>query len=202
MQLAVLLAILLQLALNSKLVIGPKYAIAGFEVGLLITLIVLPRGTKGIWHLKRSAALLLIAFISFANFLSLTLVINALFNNMHVTGRELIASGLAIYMTNIIVFGLWYWELDSNGVQNQSTEVLPVDFLFPQMTPGEHVTKPGLWSPSFFDYLYVSITNATAFSPTDTYPLTHRTKLLMSAQSLISLMTVALVAARAVSILA
>jgi uncharacterized membrane protein len=70
------------------------------------------------------------------------------------------------------------------------------------MTPGEHVKEPGLWSPTFFDYLYTSLTNATAFSPTDTMPLTHRAKLLMSMQSLISLITVALVAARAVSILA
>ena len=145
--------------------------------------------------------MLLIAFISLANIVSLILVIHALFTDSHVTGRELIASGMAIYLTNIIVFGLWYWELDSNGIQGQSTKIRPVDFLFPQMTPGEHVIEPGLWSPSFFDYLYVSTTNATAFSPTDTLPLTHRAKLLMSSQSIISLVTVALVAARAVSIL-
>jgi hypothetical protein len=108
---------------------------------------------------------------------------------------------VAIFLTNIIVFGLWYWELDSNGIQGQSTKVRPVDFLFPQMTPGEHVVERGLWVPTFFDYLYISITNATAFSPTDSQPLSHRAKLLMASQSLISLITVALVAARAVSIL-
>ena len=200
-QLAVMVAIALQVVLNNKLTFGPKYLIAGFEVILLVALIIIPRDGRAAWHIKRSAALLLIAFISFANVVSLTLVIKALFNSIHVTGRELIASSMAIYLTNIIVFGLWYWELDSNGIQGQSTKVRPVDFLFPQMTPGEHVIEPGLWSPSFFDYLYVSVTNATAFSPTDTQPLTHRAKALMASQSLISLLTIALVAARAVSIL-
>jgi hypothetical protein len=127
--------------------------------------------------------------------------IRALFNNSYVTGRELIASGLAIYLTNIIVFGLWYWELDSNGIQGQDPAIAPIDFLFPQMTPGDHYNGPRIWVPTFFDYLYVSTTNATAFSPTDTLPLTHRAKLLMSSQSIISLITIALVAARAVNIL-
>ncbi len=201
-QLAVLVAIALQLVLNNKLIIGPKYIIAVFELLLLFGLVVLPRENRTIWHLKRSAAVVLIGLISAANLLSLVSVVHELFVNNQVTGRELITSGLAIYLTNIIVFGLWYWELDSNGVQGQSPAVAPIDFLFPQMTPGEHVQEPGLWSPTFFDYLYVSVTNATAFSPTDTLPLTHRAKLLMASQSLISLITIALVASRAVSILA
>jgi len=95
---------------------------------------------------------------------------------------------MAIYLTNIIVFGLWYWELDN-------TRVEVADFLFPQMA-----TKPS-WRPTFFDYVYVSITNATAFSPTDTLPLTHRAKFLMTLQSVTSLAIVVLVTARAVNIL-
>jgi hypothetical protein len=200
-QFAVLAAIALQVVLNDRLTFGPKYLIAGFETALLMALMILPKSGRAIWRFKRSAALLLIALISLANIVSLGLVIHALFSNSHVTGRELIVSGLAIYLTNIIVFGLWYWELDSNGVQGQSPKVRPIDFLFPQMTPGEHVVGPGLWAPTFLDYLYVSTTNAAAFSPTDTMPLTHRAKALMSSQSIISLVTIALVAARAVSIL-
>jgi hypothetical protein len=200
-QAAILIAIILQLVLSHALTVGPKYAVAAVELLLLVALIMPGKG-RAAWRFKRSSALLLIAIISIANFVSLVLVVHVLFTNSHVSGRELIASGLAIYLTNIIVFGLWYWELDSSGVQGQSPAVKPVDFLFPQMTPGEHVKEPGLWSPTFFDYLYTSLTNATAFSPTDTMPLTHRAKLLMSMQSLISLITVALVAARAVSILA
>ena len=100
---------------------------------------------------------------------------------------------------NVIVFGLWFWELDRGGV---TARLQPVhrrpDFLFPQMTvPG---SSPG-WTPGFLDYLYTSFTNATAFSPTDTMPLTPRVKLLMMVQSLASLLTVALVISRAVNIL-
>jgi hypothetical protein len=99
----------------------------------------------------------------------------------------------------VIVFGLWYWELDRGGVaarlrQNHRRP----DFLFPQMsTPGSGPR----WTPDFMDYLYTSFTNATAFSPTDTMPLTAWAKLLMMVQSLASLLTVALVISRAVNIL-
>jgi len=145
-------------------------------------------------------AVILIAIISLANIASLILVISDLFGRHAVSGKDLILSGLEIFLTNIIIFGLWYWELDSGGHIGQGSDVPPVDFLFPQMserTGNEHKK----WSPTFLDYLYVSVTNATAFSPTDTMPLTHRAKSLMSLQSLVSLITVALVAARAVNIL-
>lgn len=200
-QLAVLAAIVLQLVLSSSYSALPKFVLAGVEVLLLLLLMVSPRDGHILWRVKRSAALLLIVIISVANILSLILVVHSLLIGSNHDGRALIASGFAIYLTNIIVFGLWYWEMDSNGVQGQSPAVRPIDFLFPQMTPGEHVTKPGMWSPTFFDYLYVSITNATAFSPTDSFPLTHRAKALMAIQSLVSVSTVALVAARAVGIL-
>lgn len=200
-QFAVFTAIVLQVVLSNSLTFGPKYLIAIIEFILLAALIVMPRDGNLSWRIKRSAALILIGVISLANIISLFLVTHSLLITNTVTGRQLIGSGVAIFLTNIIVFGLWYWELDSNGIQGQSTKVRPVDFLFPQMTPGEHVVERGLWVPTFFDYLYISITNATAFSPTDSQPLSHRAKLLMASQSLISLITVALVAARAVSIL-
>ena len=197
-QLGVFVAILLQLLLNSKLVVGPRMLIVGLEVLLFFALAVFgPFKKKISFHLRRTLAVSLIAVISLSNISSLLLVIHSLFTSNGVTGRQLIVSGLAIYLTNIIIFGLWYWELDSDGVQGQSTDVQPVDFLFPQMS----MKNASSWSPTFFDYLYVSITNATAFSPTDTLPLTHRAKLLMTLQSTTSLLTVALVAARAVNIL-
>lgn len=201
-QLAVLAAIVLQLGLSNKLTVGPKYVIAGFEVLLVVALaIVVGRGHKVILHVRRVMAITLIALISAANIASLILVINALFGTKQISGRELIVSGLAIYLTNIIIFGLWYWELDSGGSQGQSVGTIPVDFLFPQMTVNEGVYLVNNWNPTFADYLYVSITNASAFSPTDTMPLTHRAKALMGLQSTVSLITIALVAARAVNIL-
>ena len=106
---------------------------------------------------------------------------------------------MPIWLTNVIVFGLWYWELDRGGpaTRQQASHRQP-DFLFPQMsTPG---SAPG-WTPAFVDYLYTSFTNATAFSPTDTMPLTVWAKLLFMVQSLASLVTVAVVISRAVNIL-
>jgi hypothetical protein len=201
-QLAVLVAIVLQLGLSDKLTVGPKYVIAGFEILLVIALvIVVGRGHKAILRIRRVMAITLIALISAANIASLILVIDDLFGTKQISGRELIVSGLAIYLTNIIIFGLWYWELDSGGSQGQIIDTTPVDFLFPQMTVGQNVYLINNWGPTFADYLYVSITNASAFSPTDTMPLTHRAKALMGLQSTVSLITIALVAARAVNIL-
>lgn len=198
-QLALVIAIVLQLSLNTELTLGPKYVMAGLEVALLVLLaIIKPKEKPNAMHLRHTLAILLIALISAANISSLILVVHSLFGSNLVSGKELIISGLTIFLTNIIIFGLWYWELDSNGVQGQDTNVEPVDFLFPQMSMGSVRS----WRPTFFDYLYVSVTNASAFSPTDTLPLTHRAKLLMSTQSIASLMTVILVTARAVNILA
>jgi hypothetical protein len=112
----------------------------------------------------------------------------------------LLLTGGAIWLTNVIVFALWYWELDGGGppkrLRDPST---PRDFAFVQMTDAE-VAAPG-WQPRFTDYLYVSFTNSSAFSPTDTMPLTRWAKLLMMVQAGLSILTLLLVAARAVNIL-
>ncbi len=184
---AILIAVGLELILSNELTFGTKYAVAGLEVVLVLLLSVFKLHAA----LKRLFAILLLGLISFANVVSLGMVIVALFAHVGVDGHELLISSIAIYITNIIVFGLWYWELDN-------TRLATPDFLFPQQTSPQ--IQPG-WKPSFFDYLFVSVTNATAFSPTDTMPLTHRTKLLMAIQAIISLITIALVAARAVNIL-
>ncbi len=181
---ALLMAIFLQLVLNDQLTFGAKYVIVGLEIVLSVTLAINLFPT----NVRRIIAIMLIALISFANVISLGIVINALFGGAHVDGHQLLISSVAIYLTNIIVFGLWYWELDN-------THVEVADFLFPQ------ANVDAKWQPTFFDYVYISITNATAFSPTDTLPLTHRAKLLMTLQSVISLAIVVLVTARAVNIL-
>jgi hypothetical protein len=203
-QLAVVVAIGLQIVLSNDLTVGPKLAIAGFETLLLVLLTILKPTLKlGLMKARRSIAVLLIACISAANITSLALVLDDLFRHANaVTGKGLILSALAIYLTNIVIFGLWYWELDSNGIQGQSTDVTPIDFLFPQMRAAIDDPIRESWRPTFFDYVYISITNAVAFSPNDTVPLTHRAKALMALQSGISVITVALVVTRAVTILA
>lgn len=184
---AVVIAIGLELVLSNKLTFDAKYAVAGLEILLILLLSVFRLHA----HLKRFFAILLLALISLANVVSLGMVISALFGGVTIDGHELLISSVAIYLTNIIVFGLWYWELDN------TRQAIP-DFLFPQQMNTR--IQPD-WKPTFFDYLYMSVTNATAFSPTDTMPLTHRAKLLMSFQAIVSLITIALVAARAVNIL-
>jgi hypothetical protein len=184
---ALFIAIGLELALSNSLTFGAKYVVAGLEVVLILLLTVFPLHAT----LKRLFAILLLGLISIANLTSLGMVIAALFGGLDVNGHELLISSMGIYLTNIIVFGLWYWELD-----NTRTSV--PDFLFPQQSNLQLMHN---WKPMFFEYLYISITNATAFSPTDAMPLTHRAKLLMSIQAVVSLVTVALVVARAVNIL-
>ena len=201
-ELAVVFAIILQLTIAQELTIGPKYLIAVMEVMLLVALRVIAPVTHDIAsRIKRLAGLLLTAIISFANITSLILVLQYLIEGNHLTGRQLIFSAFAIYLTNIIIFGLWYWELDGGGHGGRGTHSPPVDFLFPQMTTPATVTQQPHWQPTFMDYLFISITNGTAFSPTDAMPLTHRAKFLMSIQALVSLSTIALVAARAINIL-
>jgi hypothetical protein len=188
--LAIAVVIGLQIVLNDKLILffGFKYVIVALEALLVLILSVFLLPVT----VRRILAILLIALISVANIISLGMVIDLLFTSAHIDGRQLLISSVAIYITNIIVFGLWYWELDN-------TRADIADFQFPQNANQD--TSRQLWQPTFFDYLYVSVTNATAFSPTDTMPLTHRAKLLMTVQSLASLIAIALVAARAVNIL-
>lgn len=179
------LAIVFQLMLSDEVTFGFKYIVTGLEAVLLLVIII-PAISVAI---KRIFAIGLIGIISSANLVSLGLVIHALVTGHSANGHQLLLSSVAIYLTNIIVFGLLYWELDD-------TKQDEPDFLFPQAN-----LKLTNWKPTFFDYVYVSITNATAFSPTDTLPLTHRAKLLMTVQGVASLATVALVTARAVNIL-
>jgi hypothetical protein len=188
-------AILLQLSISRHLQLGPKYMVAG----LLALLVVAIAYTAPRRHTLRSGAhvtiaTLLIALVSIANAAELFLLTKALIHGSPIPGRSLLSGALAIFLTNIIVFALWYWELDSPGLTGRPRRAKD-DFQFPQQQNSNN------WDPTFFDYLYVSVTNSTAFSPTDTMPLSHFAKSLMSIQALIALITVVLVTARAVNIL-
>ncbi|HEX5456445.1 MAG TPA: hypothetical protein VFW77_03710 [Candidatus Saccharimonadales bacterium] len=194
-QLAIVAVIALQLILDSSLTIGSKYYIAIIELLLLLALMAVAYTAVSL-IVRRSLAIVLTALVSASNILSLGLVIFSLFDGHDIDGRNLLISALAIYLTNIIIFGLWYWEMEFKRGKK------PQDFLFPQENAPEHAGLHNVgWRPTFADYLYVSATNATAFSPTDTLPLTHRAKTLMVIQSLASIIIVVLVTARAVNII-
>ena len=142
---------------------------------------------------------MLLALISISNISPLMLVLNSLIvGSSHLSGYVLLVSAVAIFLTNIIVFGLWYWEIDSPGLSGSKWSKHDKDFQFTQQDLGSSYTD---WQPRFPDYLYLSITNAINFAPSDTRPLTGQAKLLMGTQSLVSVLVLALVIARSVSIL-
>jgi len=145
--------------------------------------------------------LALIGMLSLANAWSAALLVSALVHGGYRTDAgPLLVTGAAIWATNVVVFALWYWELDAGVRPAGPPRTAPApDFLFAQMQ-APTLSDPD-WEPRFVDYLYLSFTTATAFSPTDTLPLTRWAKLLMMLQSAASLSTLALVVARAVNIL-
>jgi hypothetical protein len=200
-QLVIGFAILLDLSLADKLTLGPSWLVPGLEALALAGLVLAsphPRMRDSVW--RRRLALMLIAVVTTANSYSLVLLCHYLLQGGRVQGRPLIGSGIVLWVTNVLLFGVWYWQLDGGGPRARARRHPPhPDFLFVQMTQREFA--PRGWHPTLLDYLYTSFTNATAFSPTDTMPLTPMAKALMTAQSLTALTTIGLVVARAVNIL-
>jgi hypothetical protein len=148
---------------------------------------------------RRTVALALLALISLANVLLLLAVIASLIRGTEKSGAQLLVKAITVWGTNVITFGLWYWELDRGGpVRRLRPDPPPPDFQFPQME-NPQLAEPN-WRPRLFDYVYISFTNSIAFSPTDAMPLSSRAKLLMLSESTVSSLTVLLVAARAVNI--
>jgi hypothetical protein len=195
-------AILLDFALAEKVSVGPSWGLPGLEALALIGLVAAsPHPRLRDAKLRRQLALGLTALVTAGNILSLILLCHYLLQGGRSNGRALIGSGIVLWVTNVLLFGIWYWQLDRGGpvARTANPEALP-DFLFVQMT--ERRYAPADWKPGLVDYLYTSFTNATAFSPTDTMPLTPTAKWLMSAQALTALVTIGLVVARAVNILA
>jgi uncharacterized membrane protein len=199
---AIVVAIVLQLLLPARVANNPRWFLPGIAAMLLIGIIVVnPRRVDRQSRRLRAATLLLIAVLTVANAGSGVRLIDDLLNGVGIRDpKTLIYAGGSIWVVNVIVFGLWYWEFDCGGPVARL--VVPrryQDFLFPQFTD-ERLTPPG-WKPEFYDYLYTSFTNATAFSPTDVMPLTRWAKFTMMLQSALSLVLAALVIARAVNIL-
>jgi uncharacterized membrane protein len=198
---AIVAVVVGQLLLPGSLTLGPRILLPAAELLLLAAVVTTnPSRLTAESRDMRNVSIVLIALVAVANSISLGLLVTSLFNGNATSGRALIISALGIWLTNVVVFALALWELDRRGPHARSTgEKTDPDLLFPQMTLDG--PRFATWAPAFVDYLYVSFTNSTAFSPTDTMPLTRRTKLLMLLQSLASLVTIALVGARAVNIL-
>ena len=202
--LAVIAALGLQLAIPPQILDAPRWIMPACGAALLIPLV-----WTNPFHLRRDEVwlrwieLILLAVLVAMNAIYLTGLIVLLTDGDTNDGKVLVQAALLIWVTNVVAFGLWYWEIDRGGpfarMPEHDHEEERADLLFPQMT----VDLPGWerWLPGFTDYLFVAFTAATAFSPTDTMPLTARVKTLMAIQSAISLLTIAVVAARAVNVL-
>lgn len=200
-QLAMLVAIGLQLALPDTLTLA-HYVIPVVELALLIALaFTTPKERSFKSRVRRLNVIALIVLAGVANAFSLGIILNRLLTDIGVAdGRALIVAAINIFVTNIIIFALWYWEMDGGGPgERQAIEKYDQDFVFPQHRH-EGYRHPD-WKPTFVDYLYTSATNAMNFAPSDATPLSRRAKMLMLTQAVISGVTVALVIARAVGIL-
>jgi uncharacterized membrane protein len=200
-QATVAAAIALQLSLPDRLIPGPRWLLPALEALLLVGLMLAtPRRFEGEHMVRRRVAIGITAIVTITNSISLVLLAHNLLRHGSPNGRELIGAGTLIWLTNVLIFGLWYWEVDRGGPGKRAAgRDAPPDFLFPQMTDDQ--IEPRDWRPQFFDYLYLALTNAMAFSPTDTMPLTAEAKGLMGVQSLVSLVTLGLIVSRAVNIL-
>jgi uncharacterized membrane protein len=152
---------------------------------------------------RREIVITLLGLVWVFNVLGVVLLVISLVahSGVQMTGRQLLFSGGALWVTDAIAFGLAFWELDSGGPVARALSDAPrkPDFQFPQDENPK--LAPEDWAPRLWDYLYVSQTNSIAFSPTDVMPLTRRAKTLMAAEATLSAITLLLVAARAVNIL-
>ena len=195
---AMVAAAFLYLALPEPLSLGPSWSLLAIILVLLIPII----GTYRLGHYDVTRALTFIAngAITVALVASLIFLIQGLPVHRE-SPKTLLRSAGALWITNILVFALWYWKLDAGGPSKRDVTrgCLDSSFLFPQMLPQSGPNPP--WSPHFMDYLFLAFNTSTAFSPTDTAPLSRWAKLGMMLQAIISLTIVALLAARAVNIL-
>jgi uncharacterized membrane protein len=199
--LAITVAVVLQLLTPPQLAFNPKWLLPAVEGMLLIVLLVVnPFRMNRESSIVRVVELALVAVATIAVIWSAGRLIILLVQSARgETSGAVLVSGAIIWLTNVIVFALWYWELDRGGPAARANVRRPYpDLLFPQMTAVE--LAPHDWRPVFLDYLFVAFTNATAFSPTDTMPLSRWAKTAMMLQSGVSLLIVALIIARAVNI--
>jgi hypothetical protein len=215
---AILTIVILQIVIVNDLSVGPRWLAPALELALLVPLSIATvwtqrrarnASTDAQWNLvgrqrllMRRLAISLTALVTLVNFGALARLVEAILAGHAGSGRTLLLDALNIWATNVIIFALWYWALDRGSPATKGTRPdTHNDFLFTQQQPaGETCLHPG-WTPGFIDYLFLAFTNATAFSPADTFPLTVRAKLLMMAEAGISFATIALVASRAIGIL-
>jgi hypothetical protein len=186
------------LGLPKPFTFGPSWLLLAVILLLMMPIVVSYR--RGHHNVTRVLTYTANGAITIAMIASLVVLIQGIPHHRD-PAQAMLRSAAALWITNVLVFALWYWKLDAGGPQRRETSRGNLDssFLFPQMLT--HTGADPSWSPDFMDYLFLAFNTSTAFSPTDTAVLSRWAKAGMMVQSLISLTIVALLAARAVNIL-
>ena len=207
--LAVVVAALAYAVLPESLLVGPRLAIPAVELVLLVALLVTnPRRLVRQTRWSRGVSIVLACLVIATNLVALAMLVRALTSGKP-DGMPLLLAGMQVWLTNVIGFGLLFWEIDRGGPVVRHTvardRMPPADWRFSQDENQDAVLEVSAtssvrtnWRPEFIDYLYVSLTNSSAFSPTDTMPLTGRAKALMGLEATAALLTSLLVIARAI----
>lgn len=187
------------LALPEPFSIGPSWLLLAVILILMIPIVISDR--RGDHHITRALTFTANALITLVLIASLVHLVQGIPAHTQ-PPRTLLRAAVALWLTNILVFALWYWKLDGGGPLRRERPggLSQSSFLFPQMM-NRRDTGDWSWTPSFVDYLFLAFNTSTAFSPTDTAVLSRNAKLATMLQSLISLTIIAFIAARAVNIL-
>jgi uncharacterized membrane protein len=187
----------LYLLVSGQRTFGPPWLLP-VALAVVVVALIVARVRKA-HRLIRWLALGAVSGITLAVAVSASLLVVQLLGG-GTNARVLLRDAAIIWVVNIVTFALWYWEIDGGGpARRRQTHHTSTDFLFPQMTLNDAASKH--WAPRFIDYLFLSFNTSTAFSPTDTLVLSRQAKLLMMAQALISLVVIAVLAARAINTL-
>lgn len=188
------------LALPHTLVLGPRWLLPALILVLLVPTTLLHRAGLHRWDRIFGYVISTLVTLSLAG--SLLLLILRLPSKAEAPGA-LLKSATILWVTNILVFAMWYWRLDAGGPHSRDSRGRHTAgaFFFPQMMDGAPVEDPEDWRPRFVDYLFLAFNTSTAFSPTDTAILSRWAKVLCMLQALISLSIVAILASRAVGML-
>lgn len=196
--LALLVAAALEVTLPGDLILGGgwiRWIIPALVVILIIVSAVSPVDES---DRRRRLGITLAALVTLANAVAIGELVYGIVGAAGFEGKYLIVAALQVWFTNVIIFGIWFWEIDGGGPRHRAQAPAgPHEQLFAQYT----LPEPWTWRPAFWDYLYLSFTNSVSFAPADALPLRHRMKLLMAVESVLSLMVILIIAARAISIL-
>ena len=201
----IVLVILPQLLIPGRDRIGPPLFVPLIEIGVFAIMAAIAARPGPVPRGARPVMVMLFGILVAANAAAAGRLVTLVLDNSRVGGATLTASrllvaGALVILTNVITFGLLYWQLDGGGPGGRIANPPPEpDFQFPQMVVADPAARE--WRPEFPDHLYLAYTNVLAFSPTDAMPLTHRAKALMALQSLISIAVLAVVLARVINIL-